>query len=126
MARVPSGTEYLDAESVRRIFDRLNQLGMKRIDLARSLGFANGAYMTRLEKGELRIRKDHIAKWATALQTTPEYILGLTEEANDVKYLSKNDRQLRMFRVFQSTMSEDDFKLWMKIGQEIMNAKHKG
>ena len=123
MSRVAKGTEYLDSESIRRIFDRMNRLGIKRVELARSLGFSNGSYMTRLEKGELRIQKSQVEKWAVALSTTPDYILGNTDEANDIQYANKKDRQMQKFLVYRKNMTEEEFKLWMKIGQDIVNVR---
>jgi transcriptional regulator with XRE-family HTH domain len=125
MPRVPKGTEYLDADSIRRIFDRMNSLGMKRVELSRSLGFSNGSYITRLEKGEIRIQKAQVAKWASALQTTPEYILGETDDASSVTYLDKKSMKMRQITLLRENMTDSEFKLWIKIGQDILNARTK-
>jgi len=123
MSRVPKGTEYLDEASVKRIFARMNSLGIKRVDLSRSLGFSNGSYITRLENGELRIQKSQVSKWAAALQTTEDYILGKTEDASSIDYMDKEDRYLRKIRMLNENMTESEKKLWIKIGQEIVNAR---
>lgn len=123
MSRVPKGTEYLDEASVKRIFARMNSLGIKRVDLSRSLGFSNGSYITRLENGELRIQKSQVSKWAAALQTTEDYILGKTEDASTIDYMDKEDRYLRKIRMLNENMTESEKKLWIKIGQEIVNAR---
>lgn len=123
MSRVPKGTEYLDEASVKRIFARMNSLGIKRVDLSRSLGFSNGSYITRLENGELRIQKSQVSKWAAALQTTEDYILGKTEDASTIDYMDKEDRYLRKIRMLHENMTESEKKLWIKIGQEIVNAR---
>lgn len=123
MSRVPKGTEYLDEASIKRIFARMNSLGIKRVDLSRSLGFSNGSYITRLENGELRIQKSQVSKWAAALQTTEDYILGNTEDASAIDYMDKEDRYLRKIRMLCENMTESEKKLWIKIGQEIVNAR---
>lgn len=123
MSRVPKGTEYLDEASVKRIFARMNSLGIKRVDLSRSLGFSNGSYITRLENGELRIQKSQVSKWAAALQTTEDYILGKTEDASTIDYMDKEDRYLRKIHTLYENMTESEKKLWIKIGQEIVNAR---
>lgn len=125
MSRVPvSEDEYLDEASVRRIFARMNALGMKRVELSRALGYSNGAYMTRLEKGELRIRKENAPKWANALQTTTEYIFGQTDDPLDASvYLDKKDRQIQKMLLLHENMTESELKLWLKIGQDILNAR---
>ena len=123
MSRVPKGTEYLDEASVKRIFARMNSLGIKRVDLSRSLGFSNGSYITRLENGELRIQKSQVSKWAAALQTTEDYILGKTEDASAIEYMDKEDRYFRKIRILFDNMTESEKKLWIKIGQEIINTR---
>ena len=101
----------------------MNSLGIKRVDLSRSLGFSNGSYVTRIEKGELRIQKSQVSKWAAALQTTEDYILGKTEDAYSIDYMDKNDRYLRKIHMLHENMTESEKKLWIKIGQEIVNAR---
>lgn len=123
MSRVPKGTEYIDDEAVRRIFARMNELGMKRVELCRELGYANGSYVSRLEKGEIRIQKPHVVKWADALQTTPEYILGETDEPTPVSFMSKNDKQINKIMTIRNNMTDDELKLWIKIGHDIINAR---
>ncbi len=113
----------MDEASVKRIFARMNSLGIKRVDLSRSLGFSNGSYITRLENGELRIQKSQVSKWAAALQTTEDYILGKTEDASAIEYMDKEDRYFRKIRILFDNMTESEKKLWIKIGQEIINTR---
>jgi len=123
MPRVPKDAQYLNEEQVRRILERMNALGMKRVELARELGYSNGSYVTRLEKGELRIRIDQVGRWASALQCTSDYILGLDEEPYTPQYLDKKDKKIRKILVLMKNMTDKEFRLWIKIGQDIVNAK---
>lgn len=123
MSRVPKGTEYLSEDSIHRIFARMNELGMKRVELARAMGFKNGSYITRLENGEIRIQKAHVSKWATALQTTSEYLLCETEDPNLGSYMSKKDRELNKILSIRKNMTENELKLWIKIGHDIVNSR---
>jgi transcriptional regulator with XRE-family HTH domain len=123
MPRVPQGTEYLSEDSIRRIFDRMNSIGLKRAELSRMLGYSNGSYITRLEKGELRIPIDRVEQWASALQTSSDYILGKTDDANCFTFMTKKDKDLRKISSLRSNMTEAELKLWIKIGQDILNAR---
>ena len=125
MSRVPKGTEFLSAESVNRIFERMNGLGMKRIELSHALGYKNGSYISRLEKGEMRIQKSQVPKWAIALQTTPEYILCETENPSADVYMNKKDRELNRIISIRKSMTDNEAELWIKIGQDIVNARKK-
>lgn len=122
MSRVRKGTEFLSDDAVRRILARMNSIGMKRVELARLLGYSNGSYVSRLEKGEMRIPVERVEQWASALQTSADYILGNTEDA-DVPYMTKKDKQIRKVQSLRDNMTEAELKLWIKIGQDIVNAR---
>jgi len=117
--------EYLNEEGVRRIFSRMEELGIKRVELSRALGFANGSYVTRIEQGSLKINLNTLGKWAAALQTTKEYLLQKTDDPNDLDYVDVTSEAVRKLLVIYKSMNDKQVKLWTEIGQNIVSSRLK-
>ena len=65
-----------------RIKERRTALGWTQWDLAQKLGYTSKAVICKIEKGERDIAQSKVLGFADALLTTPEYLLGLTDDPN--------------------------------------------
>lgn len=97
--------EKCDAETLKRIQARREELHMTQSKLATLLGFTSRSSVNRVESGSLPLSKKNIGKWAVALQTTPEYLLHISENTEDAflerfmmryKLLSVDERKMMM------------------------------
>lgn len=66
-----------------RIRRRREEIGMTQEELARKLGYTSATTVSKLELGANNLRQSKIKALADALQTTPEYIMGWTEQKDD-------------------------------------------
>ena len=60
----------------KRIKNRREELNMSQEELAKKLGYKSRSSINKIEKGENDIPQSKIAAFATALETTPEYLMG--------------------------------------------------
>ena len=69
------------------LYDRIRQLridaGMSQDDLAHALGYKDRSMITKIEAGKVDISQKKILAFARALDTTPGYLMGWTEESAD-------------------------------------------
>lgn len=63
-----------------RIKIRRESLGLTQEVLAQMLGYADKSSINKIEKGKTDIRQKRIMEFAAVLKTTPEYLLGLTDD----------------------------------------------
>ena len=68
-----------------RIRARREQLGMTQKELAEKLGFSNYASIWKIEKGERNLPANRIQAAAAALDTTVDYLFGITDNPDPVK-----------------------------------------
>lgn len=92
-----------------RIKTRRKELGYTMEELAEIIGYKNKSSIRRLESGEYAIRPDKIAEIATALQTTPEWIMGWKKDKLDFgsvlqKALEKSITESERNRNYQKTV----------------------
>lgn len=116
--------EYLDRAGIERIFERMEELGMKKSELSRALGYSNGSYLSRLIDGSIKLNIKKLDKWASALHTSKEYLLGIIDDPNDITHLDMNDKTvLRMLHLYKN-MRPRELKLWLAVGQDIVNNRN--
>jgi transcriptional regulator with XRE-family HTH domain len=63
-----------------RIRSRRESLGMSQDDLASKMGYKDRSTIAKIEAGVNDITQSKIIAFATALQTTPAYLMGWTDE----------------------------------------------
>ena len=66
------------------LYERIRQLridaGMSQEDLAHALGYKDRSMITKIESGKVDISQKKIISFARALNTTPSYLMGWTDE----------------------------------------------
>lgn len=69
------------------IYDRIKDLRisqkMSQTDLAIKMGYKDGSMITKIESGKVDISQKKIIAFAKALDTTPAYLMGWTEDHPD-------------------------------------------
>lgn len=63
-----------------RVKQAREALGINQEDLAQALGYKNKAAVSKIERGVNDIPRPRILAFAEALQTTPEFLLGWSED----------------------------------------------
>ena len=67
------------------LYDRIRQLriqaGLSQEDLARAMGYKDRSMITKIESGKVDISQKKIFAFAHALNTTPGYLMGWTDES---------------------------------------------
>jgi transcriptional regulator with XRE-family HTH domain len=80
------------------IYERIKflreKLNMSQQELALKVGYQDKSAVSKVERGERDITQTMVAKYATALHTTPSYLMGWEEEKPPVNELSEDERRL--------------------------------
>ena len=75
------------------IYDRIKALRtaqqMSQTDLAIKMGYKDGSMITKIESGKVDISQKKIIAFAKALNTTPAYLMGWTEDHPDDPLLNQ-------------------------------------
>ena len=66
-----------------RIRHRREQLGISQGQLAEELGYTNRSTIAKIESGKNDITQSKIVAFAHALSTTPQYLMGWTDDPYD-------------------------------------------
>ncbi|MGN0311448.1 MAG: helix-turn-helix domain-containing protein [Lachnospiraceae bacterium] len=61
------------------------ELGMSQLDLAKKLGYKNTSSVSRAEANEVDLPRTRIIEYANALETTPAFLMGFTEDVDSSK-----------------------------------------
>lgn len=65
------------------LYERIRQLrihaGMSQDDLAQAMGYKDRSMITKIESGKVDISQKKILSFAKVLNTTPAYLMGLTD-----------------------------------------------
>ena len=69
------------SELFKRIRSRREELGISQDELAKRVGYKSRSSINKIELGKNDITQSKIAEIAFALDTTPEYLMGLTADA---------------------------------------------
>ena len=67
-----------------RIRMRREELNMSQDELAQKLGYKSRSSINKIEKGINDIPQSKIKAFATALETTPEYLMGWTNKKDNI------------------------------------------
>lgn len=66
-----------------RIKARRIELGLTQADLARALGYKSKTTITKIEAGKNDIQQSKVVAFAKALNTTPAYLMGWTDDPDE-------------------------------------------
>ena len=66
-----------------RIKHRRQELGMSQEELAKKIGYSHKTAVCKIEAGQRKLKEDVIVKLASALDTTPAYLMGWDTEDDD-------------------------------------------
>lgn len=66
-----------------RIRYRREQLGMSQEELAHKIGYKDRTAVSKMEAGQRQVKQSMIVKLASALDTTPSYLMGWDREDDD-------------------------------------------
>ena len=80
------------------IYDRIKALRisqkLSQTDLALKMGYKDGSMITKIESGKVDISQKKIVAFARALNTTPAYLMGWTDDLTDDSSLTADETQL--------------------------------
>lgn len=77
-------------ELYQRIKKRREELGLSQEELAKKMGYKSRSSINKIEMGENDIPQSKIIHFARALNTSPAYLMGWTEEINDLLQFDKH------------------------------------
>lgn len=103
-------------ELYKRIRQRREELGMTQDELANLMGYKSRSSINKIELGKSDIPQSKIKAFATALKTTPEFLMGLNENEK-VQYIYDDIKQCIMLDIF-STLGYKSYKL-LKIYDQL-------
>lgn len=118
------GYDCVDNETRRRIMERRLELNLSQLELAKRLGYTSRSSVSRVERGTLPLSKQSIAKWAVVLQTTPEYLLHLTDSVDGTVVVKTSyDSDLENLVKLYSKMNEKERKLLFDFADTLLKNK---
>ena len=80
-----------------RIRKRREELGVSQDELARRVGYKSRTSIAKIESDGRELPQSKIYAIATALTTTPSYIMGWEEEKEDSIYVSEGNSTVQRF-----------------------------
>lgn len=92
------------------IYERIRQLrisaGMSQDELARTMGYKDRSMITKIESGKVDISQKKIMTFAQALNTTPSYLMGWTEEDPElekyIRILAEDKAEQKLITLYRS------------------------
>ena len=82
------------------IYDRIKALRiankMSQSDLALKMGYKDGSMITKIESGKVDISQKKVIAFAKALDTTPAYLMGWTEDPPDKTVFPHTKESIRI------------------------------
>lgn len=118
------GYDCIDNETRRRIAERRLALNYTQLELAKRLGYTSRSSVSRVERGTLPLSKQSIAKWSVVLQTTPEYLLHLTDSVDGtVVGKSTYDDDIEKLIKIYSKMNKKERALLLDFAETILKNK---
>lgn len=103
-------------ELYKRIRQRREELEMTQDELANLMGYKSRSSINKIELGKSDIPQSKIKAFATALKTTPEFLMGLNEN-EQIQYVYNNMKQHIMLDI-HSTLGYEPYKL-LKIYDQL-------
>ncbi len=89
-----------------RIKDRREQLGLSQEKLASALGYKSRSSINKIERNHRNLTQRKIKAIADVLQTTPDYIMGWTEEQKASAAQKRNTYKQEVLNAFDSLPDE--------------------
>jgi transcriptional regulator with XRE-family HTH domain len=100
------------------------ELNYSQLELAKRLGYTSRSSVSRVERGTLPLSKQSIAKWSVVLQTTPEYLLHLTDSVDGtVVEKTTYDADIEKLIKLYSKLNKKERMLFLDIGETILKNK---
>lgn len=92
------------------IYERIKELrlkkGMSQLELAKLVGYEGSAAISKVEKGQRNITQTMIKKYATVLNTTPQYLLYGEESSSPAVAKELNEEDLRLLEIIKCLSPE--------------------
>ena len=107
-----------------RIRNRRKELGLSQEELANRLGNKSRASVCTVEKDRGDMTTEQIKKYAEALETTPAYLMGMTEFINDY-IIHRNERDkifLEIMNKIPDSKTMEIIKLYSSASPEVRSA----
>lgn len=107
------------------IYDRIKDLRisqkMSQTDLALKMGYKDGSMITKIESGKVDISQKKIIAFAKALNTTPGYLMGWTEDHPDdpLQNTQAHTRESRFISAGVDKMPPEEREKVLKILQTV-------
>lgn len=98
-----------------RIKECREKLNMSQEELAKKMGYVARSSITRIEKGQNDIPRSKIVEFAKALETTPEYLMGLNEKSEPEDNIENPD--IRMIARAGKKMSKEQSEILRKYAE---------
>ena len=100
-----------------RIKKRREELGLTQLALALRMGYKSRAAICNVEKDKEDLTTARIRKFADALDTTPAYLMGWEDAANELPHQTKalNDK----LNVLSYTISDEEYKKVLEMYRQI-------
>lgn len=98
-----------------RIKECREKLNMSQEELAKKMGYVARSSITRIEKGQNDIPRSKIVEFAKALETTPEYLMGLNEKSESEDNIENPD--IRMIARAGKKMSKEQSEILRKYAE---------
>ena len=119
-----TGYDCIDNETRRRIEERRLALNYTQLELAKRLGYTSRSSVSRVERGTLPLSKKSIAKWSVVLQTTPEYLLHLTDSVDGtvVEKTTYDDDIEKIIKLY-SKMNKKERALLLEFAETMLKNK---
>lgn len=105
-----------------RIKERREELGLSQDELARKLGYKSRSSINKIETSANGLPQKKIAAIATALDTTPAYIMGWEEGEKDDHYYYDDETRRIAQEVFENPDLRSLFHAARDIPPEVLKA----
>lgn len=89
-----------------RIRERRKALNLSQDDLAKALGFKSRSAIAHIETGENKINAEKVNAFAIALQTSPEYIMGITDNPKPTHYTATTPQERQLLAAYRHASDE--------------------
>ena len=90
-----------------RIKKRRTELGMSQEELAKRLHLTSKSTICKVERGNDNLTTDTVAKYASALNCTPGYLMGWDDFVDDVKHgqvdLDEMSHAIKMYELYKNS-----------------------
>lgn len=89
-----------------RIRKRRNEIGLSQEALAERLGLKSKSTICKIERGDDNLTSDTVSKYAEALNTSPAYLMGWSEEVPPIENINDDSEIKRLYEMYQKASPE--------------------